>query len=87
MLPFVLQIGLFASPITYSLSVIPEKWRTIYAILNPIAAAVDGLRRPVMHGEWPQPMITFGALGWSLFLAIAGYAFFKRLERGFADRV
>jgi lipopolysaccharide transport system permease protein len=85
-LPFVLQIGLFASPITYSLSLIPRGWRDIYAILNPLAAAVDALRRMVLHARWPDPVITFGALGWSLLLALLAYALFKRLERGFSDR-
>jgi len=86
-LPFVLQIGLFASPVTYSLSLIPDSWRTVYAILNPIAAAVDTLRRIVLHSQWPDPLVAFGALGWSLLLTLAAYALFKRLERGFSDRV
>jgi homopolymeric O-antigen transport system permease protein len=86
-LPFVLQIGLFASPITYSLSLIPTRWRDVYAILNPIAAAVDALRRMVLHGKWPDPLVTFGALAWSMLLALLAYALFKRLERGFSDRV
>ena len=85
-LPFVLQIGLFASPITWSLSIVPETWRTAYAILNPIAAVVDAWRRPVLHGTWPDPVYTFGALGWSLVLLLLAYALFKRLERGFSDR-
>jgi lipopolysaccharide transport system permease protein len=85
-LPFVLQIGLFASPITYSLSIVPETWRTLYAILNPIAAAVDAFRRIVLHSQWPDALITFGALGWSMVLTLLGYALFKRLERGFSDR-
>lgn len=86
-LPFLLQIGLFASPVVYSLSVVPESWRFLYATLNPVAGAIDGVRRIVLHGEWPD----FAALGvgtaWSLLLLVAGYALFKRLERGFADRV
>jgi lipopolysaccharide transport system permease protein len=86
-LPFVLQLGLFVSPVVYSLSEVPEPWRTPYAILNPVAAAIDGTRKIVTHGKWPDPLITFGALGWTALALILAYAFFKRVERGFSDRV
>jgi lipopolysaccharide transport system permease protein len=86
-LPFVVQMGLFASPVIYSLSVIPESWRGVYATLNPIAAAIDALRRIVVHHTWPNFAVTFAALAWSLLLAIGAYVLFKRLERGFSDRV
>jgi lipopolysaccharide transport system permease protein len=86
-LPFLLSVGLFASPTVYSLSQIPATWRTIYAIINPIAAAIDGIRRPILHGQWPQWGITLGALAWTIVLCIAAYALFKRIERGFSDRV
>jgi ABC-type polysaccharide/polyol phosphate export permease len=86
-LPFVLQVGLFATPVVYSLDVIPAAWREWYAIANPVAAAVDGVRRIVVHGTWPDLSTTLGALAWSTLLLVAAYALFKRLERGFADRV
>jgi lipopolysaccharide transport system permease protein len=86
-LPFLLQIGLFASPIVYPLSRVPGDWRTVYAILNPVAAVIDALRRIVLHGAWPDWVTLFGALGWSLVGLSLGYALFKRLERGFADRI
>jgi lipopolysaccharide transport system permease protein len=86
-LPFVLQLGLFATPVVYSLDGIPANWRTFYEIANPLAAAIEGLRRIVLHAEWPQFGITFAALGWCMVLVIGGYALFKRLERGFADRI
>lgn len=86
-LPFVLQIGLFASPVVYPLSAVPEEWRTAYAVLNPVAAAIDGLRATVLEGDWPDWPVLGGALAWALFLAGASYVVFKRLERGFSDRV
>lgn len=86
-LPFVLQVGLFASPIVYSLSVVPESWRFLYATLNPVASAIDGVRRIFLHGEWPDFALLGAASAWSLLLLVAAYALFKRLERGFADRV
>jgi lipopolysaccharide transport system permease protein len=86
-LPFVLQLGLFASPVVYSVDGIPASWRGIYEVLNPLAAAIDGMRRIVVHGEWPEFGITLAALGWSVLLVVGGYALFKRLERGFTDRI
>lgn len=86
-LPFVLQLGLFASPVVYPLSAVPGAWRTVYAILNPVAAAIDALRRIVIHQTWPDFAVTFAALGWALLLALGAYVLFKRLERGFSDRV
>jgi lipopolysaccharide transport system permease protein len=86
-LPFVLQLGLFASPVVYSLASVPAGWRDLYEVLNPLAAVIDGVRRIVLHNEWPQFGITFGALGWCALLAVASYALFKRLERGFTDRI
>jgi lipopolysaccharide transport system permease protein len=86
-LPFVLQLMLIVSPVVYSLTAIPEQWRSAYAILNPLAAAIDAVRRIFTHQEWPDMGITFGALGWSALLLLLAYALFKRLERGFSDRV
>lgn len=86
-LPFALQVGLFASPVVYPLSAVPDGWRTVYAIGNPVAAAIDGLRRIVLHGEWPDPAVSAGAGAWAIALVIVGYVLFKRLERGFSDRV
>jgi lipopolysaccharide transport system permease protein len=86
-LPFLLQVGLFASPVIYSLSLVPSSWRGAYAILNPVAGSIDGVRRIVLHHTWPVWSYTFGGLAWSLLLLVGGYALFKRLERGFSDRV
>lgn len=86
-LPFLLQIGLFATPVVYSLSVVPGSWRTVYGVLNPVASAIDGIRRIFVHGHWPDFALLAGATGWSLVLLVLAYALFKRLERGFADRV
>jgi lipopolysaccharide transport system permease protein len=86
-LPFLLQLGLFASPVVFSLSVVPEPWRTVYAALNPVAAAIDGLRRTIIHQTWPDMTQTLLALGWATLLVGGGYWLFKRLERGFSDRI
>jgi lipopolysaccharide transport system permease protein len=85
--PFFLQVALFATPVVYSLSQVPEGWRVPYSILNPVAPAADGLRRILLHGRWPDWGITGLALGWALLIGGLGYVLFKRLERGFADRI
>jgi lipopolysaccharide transport system permease protein len=86
-LPFLLQLMLFASPVIYPLSQVPSSWRFTYAIVNPVASAVDGVRRLVVHHAWLDWRTTFAALGWACVLCLLAYALFKRLERGFADRV
>jgi homopolymeric O-antigen transport system permease protein len=86
-LPFFFQLGLFASPVVWSLSTIPSSWQAPYAILNPIAGAIDAERAIVVHGTWPQLWVSLGALAWSGVLLVLGYAAFKRIERGFSDRV
>jgi lipopolysaccharide transport system permease protein len=86
-LPFVLQLGLFASPVVYSLEIVPGRWREAYAIFNPVAAAIEGFREIFVHQSWPDFSITLAALGWSLVALGLGYAFFKRIERGISDRV
>jgi homopolymeric O-antigen transport system permease protein len=86
-LPFILQIGLYASAVIYPLSIIPSPLDTIWGIFNPAAGAVTAMRAIMVHGDWPDLLITLGALGWSLVLLVIAYAGFKRFERSFADRV
>jgi lipopolysaccharide transport system permease protein len=86
-LPFVLQLGLFASPVVYPLALVPPAWRTLYAILNPVAAAIDALRRIALHQAAPDWGIMLGALIWSTLLLVGAVFLFKRLERSFSDRV
>jgi lipopolysaccharide transport system permease protein len=87
LLPFLLQVGLFASAVIYPLRVFPAAWRNWYAVLNPMAGAIDSFRRMLTLGEWPDFAVLGGALLWSIVLFVASYALFKRLERTFADRV
>lgn len=86
-LPFVLQLGLFASPVVFSVSAIPPAWRLAYMTVNPVASAIDGVRRIVLHGEAPALAPTVGAYVCALALFVLGYMLFKRFERSFSDRV
>jgi lipopolysaccharide transport system permease protein len=85
--PFVLQLSLFATPVVYSLSAVPGRWRTAYELFNPVAAAIDGIRREILHGTWPALGVTLGALTWSPVLCVGAFVLFKHLERGFSDRI
>ena len=84
-LPLVLQIGLFATPVGYGLDVVPAHLRTFYSFVNPLGPAIDGFRRTLLLGEYPQ----WGYLGAGSVTAVVtlvgGYIVFKRLEGGFAD--
>jgi ABC-type polysaccharide/polyol phosphate export permease len=86
-LPFIVQIGLFATPVVYSLDEIGQPFRDLFVVFNPAACAIDAVRRIFLHHQWPQVGLTVACLGWSLLLGTVTYYGFKRLERSFADRV
>jgi ABC-2 type transport system permease protein/lipopolysaccharide transport system permease protein len=82
----ILQLGLFATPVAYSLNgVVPEAWRPLYAAVNPLGPVIQGYRDTVLLGHRPQ----FGLLGIaavsSIVWVVVGYVSFKKLETGFAD--
>ena len=84
-LPLVTQVWLYATPVIYPLSVVPETIRTAYLALNPMAAVIDGYRRVLVAGRAPDLGMLGLAAASSLVLVLAGYAYFKRAERTFAD--
>ncbi|MBL8166649.1 MAG: ABC transporter permease [Acidobacteria bacterium] len=86
-LPLVMQIWMFVTPILYSASVVPPRWRAWYFSLNPMAAIIDGYRRTVVQGVPPQGRYLALAALVSGVLIWAGYKYFKHLEREFADIV
>ncbi|HZH32544.1 MAG TPA: ABC transporter permease [Pyrinomonadaceae bacterium] len=84
-LPFVLQIWMFASPIIYPQSVVPEKWRWVLT-LNPLTGVIEGFRSALVGREFDWPALGLAA-GISFALLIAGALVFRRLERVFADLI
>ena len=86
-LPFVLQLWLFASPVVYPLTVVPDRWRELYALLNPAAGLIDSFRRTLALGELPDPTLLGLSLLSTAMICVLGYALFKRLEPNFADVV
>ena len=84
-LPFVIQAWMYASPVVYSSSLIPEQWRFLYN-LNPMVGVIDGFRWSLLGGQIPILAIAESALV-GIAMLIAGAWVFRRVERSFADVV
>jgi lipopolysaccharide transport system permease protein len=82
-IPFAIQMWLFATPVVYSSSQIDEPWRTLSAI-NPMVGVVEGFRWAVLGSDAPLTLIGVSAVSALVFFA-AGLAYFDRVERSFAD--
>jgi lipopolysaccharide transport system permease protein len=83
-LPFIIQFGLYISPVGFSSSVVPENWRLIYS-LNPLVGVIDGFRWAIIGNTpmfWPG---FFLSVVLSVLLLAIGFGFFRRMEREFAD--
>ena len=82
--PFLTQIWLFATPVAYPTSIVPEAWRPLYA-LNPMVGVVDGFRWALL-GTTQPPYATVAVSAVSVALLLTGGLFyFRRTERTFAD--
>jgi len=85
LLPIVLQLGLFATPVAYGIDAIPPESRWFYSLLNPLAPIIDSYRRTMLVGQAPDALLLgLGALTATVLLVV-GYVVFKRLETGIAD--
>ncbi|MEP7288292.1 MAG: ABC transporter permease [Chloroflexota bacterium] len=85
-LPFVIQVWMYASPLVYSASMIPDRWRVIYA-LNPMAGVIDGFRWALLGtGEFPLLTMSIAVVMGCLFFIVGAYIF-QRVESSFADVV
>jgi lipopolysaccharide transport system permease protein len=85
-IPFLTQFWMFATPVVYPTSLIPEKWRMWYG-LNPMAGVVDGFRWAILgRAGKPSPMIWVSA-GAVAVLLVGGYLYFRKMETSFADIV
>ena len=85
-LPFLTQFWLFITPIAYPSSMIPEKWRLLYA-LNPMTGVVEGFRWALLGtGTAPAPMLAVSTTI-ALVVLLSGLFYFRRMERTFADMV
>ena len=84
--PFLVQIWLFATPIAYPSSLLPEPWRTVYGI-NPMVGVVEGFRWSLFATGRPPGLPLVISCAAALVLVVSGAFFFRRVERTFADVV
>jgi lipopolysaccharide transport system permease protein len=83
--PFLIQLGLFVSPIAFSTSQVPERWRTVYG-LNPLVGIIDGFRWSILGGRTPlEPAWLLTSIAVTAGSLVFGMWYFRRMERGFAD--
>lgn len=86
-IPFVVQFGLYVSPVGFSSTAVPEQWRLLYS-LNPIVGVIDGFRWCLLRGEsqlyWPGFLLSIGVTGAILVL---GIWYFRKTEKTFADLI
>ncbi len=84
-IPFVVQFGLYVSPVGFSSAIVPEQWRLLYS-LNPMVGVIDGFRWAILGGEnqlyWPGLSLSIALV---VMIAITGVLYFRKMEKNFAD--
>ena len=85
--PFMVQFGLYISPVGFSSSIVPEQWRLLYS-LNPMVGIIDGFRWCILRGEttiyWPSLFVSWIVILVTLWLGVRK---FRQLEKSFADLI
>jgi len=84
-IPFLIQLWLFASPVAYSIELVPERFRVIFS-LNPMTGVIDAFRWAAVGGDRPDTSILVSAAA-TLVILVGGLAYFRRVERTFADTI
>jgi len=86
-IPFLVQFGLYVSPVGFSSSVVPDEWRLLYS-LNPVVGVIDGFRWAILGGEsklyLPGFMLSWGVIIFFLWLGVRQ---FRKMEKSFADLI
>ena len=83
-LPFLTQFWMYATPIAYSITLIPERWRIIYS-LNPMVGVVEGFRWAILGSSYSVGPVILVSSAVVLALLLGGLVYFKRMEDSFAD--
>ena len=81
--PFLIQLWLFASPVVYSSSLLPERWHLLYG-LNPMAGVIEGFRWSILGTDPPSSLFLMSVII-TVILLVSGAYYFRRMERTFAD--
>jgi lipopolysaccharide transport system permease protein len=83
-IPFLIQLWMFSSPVVYPVSLVPEQWKLLYS-LNPMVGVIEGFRWALLGKNGPD----FGVMSVSatviIVLLCVGIVYFKKMERTFAD--
>jgi lipopolysaccharide transport system permease protein len=86
-IPFIVQFGLYVSPVGFSSTVIPEQWRLLYS-LNPVVGVIDGFRWAILGGQsnlyLPGFLLSWGVIAFFLWLGVRQ---FRKMEKSFADLI
>lgn len=83
--PFLVQFGIYVSPVGFSSSIVPEKWQLLYSI-NPMVGVIEGFRWAIIGNAPPVNIYGFlVSIGFVIILAVAGLRQFRRVEKRFAD--
>jgi lipopolysaccharide transport system permease protein len=82
--PFLMQFWLFATPVIYPLSSVPEKWRTLY-MLNPMVGIIEGFRNVLIKGVSPSFDSFSISIGMTIIILCITWPIFRRLSQYFAD--
>jgi lipopolysaccharide transport system permease protein len=84
-IPFVIQLGLYVSPVGFSSAIVPADWRLLYSV-NPMVGVIDGFRWCILGGQLYLPGLAM-SLGVTLFFLWLGIRQFRRMEKSFADLI
>jgi lipopolysaccharide transport system permease protein len=83
--PFIVQFGLYISPVGFSSAIVPEKWKILYA-LNPMVGVIDGFRWSLLRGQSPLSLSALlSSLSITIVLCFSGIWYFRKTEKTFAD--
>lgn len=84
-IPFIVQFGLYISPVGFTSSIVPEKWRLLYS-LNPMVGVIDGFRWAILGGDyqlyWPGFILSLVLV---VIILVTGIVYFRKTEKTFVD--
>jgi len=84
--PFLVQFWMYASPVAYPVSLVPEKWRLLYS-LNPMVGVIEGFRWALLGNNSPDFTVMATSTVMVMAMLVAGIVYFNHMERTFADIV